>query len=229
MRVAIHQPNYLPWCGYFAKLLACDVFVYLDDVQMPSGRSYLSRTQVRGAHGVSWLSVPTHHRHDEPIREVRFAAGEERWAHKHLASLRGHYGRGASAREVLALLQPIYEAPGPLLADCNIRLIEAVAGYLGIGTRTVRASALGLGQESSDDRLIAITRALGGRCYVSGKGGQNYQDPAKFAAAGLELEVRVYAPQGYPQLHGGEFVPGLSIVDALCVLGKEARGLLRYG
>lgn len=226
MRVAIHQPNYAPWCGYFAKMRACDVFVFLDDVQMPSGRSYVSRCRVRTAQGPLWLTVPTHHAPEEPIRDVRFA--DPRWPRKHLGTLQTHYGRATHAREVLDLLAPLYADPGEHLGAFNMRLVRAVAGYLGLPCRFDVSSSLSLPEQAQgDDRLLGIAAALRATTYVSGQGGQNYQDPEKFARRGIALEVRAYQPVPYPQIHGA-FEPGLSVLDALCHLGRETLALLAY-
>ncbi len=215
---------------------ACDVFVFLDDVQMPRGRSYVSRCQVLGQSGPMWLSVPVHHGQNDLIRDVRFA--ETGWSRKHLMSLRSLYGRAPCYAEVLAFLEPIYLALGPasaeagaaqeagLLSPFNMRLIRAVVGYLGLPCGFVRSSELAVSSEAhGDDRLVEICRALSATTYVSGKGGQNYQDPEKFVRAGMALEVRVHKPIPYPQ-GPGDFLPGLSILDALFRLGRDTARLL---
>lgn len=238
MRVAIHQPNYVPWCGFFAKLRAADALVLLDDVQMPRGRSYVSRAQVLGAAGPQWLTVPTHHTADEPIDKVRCV--DASFCRRHLLTLRSRYARARCFGEVMALLEPIYIEFAreierePRLLTLNQRLLAAIAGYLGLRQSVLLASELGVTGRSQDSgeekgkeaRLIELVRAAGGTTYVSGAGGPRYQDPAVFAAAGLRLEVRRYEPVPYEQ--GRPFVPGLSVVDALFRLGPGTRELLRY-
>ena len=223
MRIAIHQPNYVPWCGYFAKLRAADVFVFLDDAEM-SSQSYIYRAQIRGPQGPQWLSMPNNRHLHQQIREVRMngTAG----AVSHLGKLQGIYRKAPFYREVMALIEPIYKEPGELLAEFNQRLVVAIAGYLGIECRFEVSSQLAP-EGTADDRLIDLVKKLGGSTYVSGKGGANYQDPAKFAAAGIALEVRAYRPQPYVQAQG-EFMPGLSIVDALFNAGRDAAKLLVY-
>jgi WbqC-like protein family len=223
MRIAIHQPNYIPWCGYFAKLRAADVFVFLDDAEM-SSQSYIYRCQIRGPKEPQWLSMPNNRHLHQQIREVKLhgTAG----AVSHLGKLQGIYRKAPFYREVMALIEPIYKEPGELLSEFNQRLIVAIAGYLGITTRFEVSSRLAPAG-TADDRLIDLVRKLGGSTYVSGKGGQNYQDPAKFAAAGIGLEIRVYRPVAYTQAQG-EFMPGLSMIDGLFNLGREAAQLLVY-
>ncbi|MBE3133929.1 MAG: WbqC family protein [Acidobacteria bacterium] len=220
--VGIHQPNYLPWCGYFAKSRAVDVFVFLDDAQMPGGQSYVSRTRIAGAGGPEWLTVPVERHLDEPIQAVRFAQGP--WTRKHLGTLRARYGRRPHFKAVFERFEPLYACPGEHLAQFNMTLIASIWQYLGLHPVFQMSSQWGV-EGASDDRLINLVRALGGTVYVSGKGGANYQDPRKFEAAGIRLEVQEYRPVPYDQ--GREpFEPGLSIVDLLFNVGLDGRRVL---
>lgn len=225
MRVAIHQPNYAPWCGYFAKMQHSDVFVFLDDVQMPGGQSYVYRCSVREGDRARWLSIPNKHRLGDQILDVEFA--DSKWARKHLGSLQALYGRSPHFKDVYRLLEPLYKEPGSFLADFNMRLIGAIAEFLNLACRIERSSLL-KPEGRGDDRLISLARITGADTYLSGAGGQNYQDPTKFAAAGIGLDVRAYEPVRYDQ-GADRFVPGLSILDALFYLGRDALGLLEYG
>jgi hypothetical protein len=223
VRVAIHQPNYAPWCGYFAKMRECDIFIFLDDAQMTS-QSYVYRCAVRRDQDMQWLSIPTNSQPRAPIHEVRFHG--EQWARKHIGTLRAIYGRCPFFKEVFAILEPLYQNPGTTLGKFNMHVNQSIAAYLGLSCRFEVSSSLqpeGLG----DDRLISLARRVGADTYISGKGGQNYQSPAKFAAAGIVLEAHEYRPMPYIQHHGA-FVPGLSILDALFHLGREAIHLLDY-
>lgn len=224
MKVAIHQPNYLPWCGYFAKALAADLFIILDDAAMSNGRTYVSRTKIRSGEESRWLTVPTAVRGNPPIREVKFA--DSAWPTKHLASLRHTYRNAPCFDEVMDLLEPAYANAGEMLAEFNFALIRRIVDYLGLTTEFRQSSDFAV-ETTSDDRLIDLVRKSGGSCYLSGKGGTNYQDPAKFAAAGIGLDVRVYDPVPY-EAKGFPFIPGLSIVDCMFVMGRRAAGLLRY-
>lgn len=236
MRVAVHQPNYAPWAGYFAKLAAADVLVFLDDAQLPRGRSYVSRTPILApaGDGPQWLSVPIERAHDAPIRTVRFA--DAGWARRHIATLRARYARAPHFAEVMALLAPLYDAPGALLAPFNARLVQSLAAYLSLAPRFLWASELDIAPGlRATERLVALVQAAGGTTYVSGAGGDAYQEPARFAAAGLALEVRRYTPQVYDQGAGPgpgriprPFVPGLSVLDLLFRRGRAAAALLNY-
>lgn len=224
MRVAVHQPNYAPWCGYFAKMLAADAFVFLDDAQLPQGRSYVSRVKIAQGHdGEQWLTVPVQ-KGARPIREVEFADGE--WAEKHLRTLHHLYAKAAHTAEVIELVEPLYRQPGRSLAEFNIRLITVIAGYLGWEGRFYRASEQP-GELKADARIAQLVAGVGGDTYVSGAGGENYQAESVYAERGVALEVRAYEPLPYDR-SGWDWVGGLSVLDALFHAGRDARESLRY-
>jgi hypothetical protein len=224
MKVAVHQPNYAPWCGYFTKMLAADAFVFLDDAQLPQGRSYVSRVRIaRGSNGEQWLTAPVQ-KGAKPIRDVEFA--DEQWAEKHLRTLRNVYSKTAHASEVLDFLQPLYEEPGRSLAEFNIRVVSAIADYLGWEGRFHRASERP-GELKADARIAELVAAVGGGVYLSGVGGENYQAESVYAERGVALEVHEYEPLPYDR-SGWPWVGGLSVLDALFHTGRTARDALRY-
>lgn len=225
MRVAVHQPNYAPWCGYFAKMLASDAFVFLDDAQLPQGRSHVSRVKIAQGHdSEQWLTVPVR-KETRPIREVVFA--EEGWAESHLRTLHHLYAKAAHHAETLEFLSPVYaEAGGLTLAEFNIRLITAIAELLGY-EGTFHRSSEHPADLRADARIAQLVRDLGGDVYLSGPGGENYQSESVYAEQGVALEVRTYEPVPYER-SGWDWVPGLSILDALFHAGRGARDVLRY-
>ncbi len=225
MIVAIHQPNYLPWCGYFAKLAAADAFVVLDDVPLSNGRSFVSRTAVLGSHGRQWLSAPLSRAGTPAIAEARFAGLH--WVSQHLRTLHAMYGHAAYAKVLLDPLRTLYSAPAERIADFNLSAIAQLCSLLGLKTPVVRASELGV-PGSGSRHLLALVQAVGGTTYLSGPSGRKYLEPAVFREAGVDIRYGEYVPPPYPQGRA-EFVPALSIVDALFHIGPTAtRELLSY-
>jgi len=220
LTVAIHQPNYAPWLGYFAKMAASDLFVFLDDAQY-SKNNYINRVQVLGPAGPRWLTVPVSHAFGAPITEVRPARPD--WKRAHLDSLRSFYRKAPCFAAVWPEVEAVYEALGDgSLADINIALVTALADRLAIRCRFHRSSAIDTGDARAGDRLVALVRALApGGTYLSGRGGAKYQDPEAFARAGLSLRYRDFAHPVYPQTDRA-FAPGLSVLDALFHIGWSA-------
>jgi hypothetical protein len=202
-----------------------DIFVFTDVHQMPGSHSYVKRTQIRKNDGTTrWLTVPTRYSFGDAIYKVRFADPE--WSKSHIGILRTTYARCPYFEEVLKVLEPLYSEPGESLSEFNQKMIREIANYLGLKCRFEVSSQL-QAKGRRDDLHISIAQILGADTYVSGKGGMNYQDPERFARAGIKLEVRCYVPIPYNQVHG-EFVGGLSILDALFHLGRRTVDLLEY-
>ena len=223
---AMHQPNYIPWLGYFYKMFHCDVFVYLDTVQYPQGRSFSARNRIKTPQGATYLTIPVQlpHGHGRTLySEVAFA--NDTWREKHLRSVALSYKRAPYFDEIY----PLYEAPlrsQQRFVDLNIALIEAFAAYLGISSRRVRLSELP-GDFGHKSKLIAdIGRALEASVYLSGTGGGKvYNDTAVLHEHGIELIYSKFEYPRYTQLWN-DFTADLSILDVLFNCGPETRRLL---
>ncbi len=223
--VACHQPNFLPWAGYFSKLVHSDAFVILDDVQMPTGRSYVSRTRIADANGGRWLTVPVTRASEARICDVQLA-NDPKWRGKHLGSLRQVFAKAPYKADVFDLLEPAYAAGHTRLVQFNLDLFARVAAYFGLRREVVLASTFNV-KTTSDERLLDLVCHVGGQVYLSGKGGQNYQSEDTYASRGVALDVREYKP--LPYARGTQaFEPGLSIIDLIAWCGPQAISLLAY-
>ena len=223
--VAMHQPNYAPWLGYFHKIARASHFVFLDNVQY-SRLSYTNRVRVAGRGAVRWLTQSVRRRFGQPICDVRFA--DDGWPVKHLDTLRGTYGQAAHFRDVWDAVVAMYETiPAGGLAAANQFLVETLARKLGLACAFCRASDHPVGDMRADDRVIALVGAVApGAAYLSGTGGAKYQDPEKFAIAGVPLRYVSFEHPVYPR-GNADFHPGLSILDVVFHLGWEgARALI---
>jgi hypothetical protein len=220
MIVAAHQPNYLPWAGFFHKMARCDVFVFLDSVQY-SRTSYTARCSIKQSDGrASWLSVPVlkKGRYFQKVSQV--AIDRQRpWQAEHLKTLESCYSRAACFKEYPWLLDLAYRGKWENLSQFNQAVIIRLAEHLGIKTRFVNLSELNIDGKSTE-MLVSVCQALKARKYLSGPGGQKYLDPEQFRQAGIGLDYTKYQSRPYPQ-PWGEFVPGLSIIDALFNCGPE--------
>jgi hypothetical protein len=217
--VAVHQPNFLPWLGYFAKIAAADVFVVLDDVQF-ARRDYTNRVRLNSAAGPWWLTIPVQMRggYLDPVSAIR-VAGEPRWRERIVRRVSETYA-GAPHRDLgVELLARALETPSERLAELNLAAIRAVLALLRIERTIVLSSELGAAG-SGGEKILALVRAAGGDTYVSGAGGRDYQDERAFAAAGVAVRYLDAPPPPYRQVHG-EFRAGLGVLDALLNAGAE--------
>ncbi|MGI8606830.1 MAG: WbqC family protein [Gaiellaceae bacterium] len=227
LTVAVHQPNYIPWLGYFHKVAACDLFVYLDAVQFPRGQSFGARNRIKTPNGVTFLTVPVSapkgRKGKATYREIEFA--EPRWREKHLKTVEMSYARAAYFDEVFGLYGQALET-GSTPVEVNVALIEAFANYLGIETKRVLLSELVPDFGRKTDLILDVCKAVGADTYLSGAGGgKDYTDEELLADEGVSVRYDEFEPTPYPQLWG-DFEPGLSALDALMNCGREARKLV---
>ncbi len=225
--LAIHQPNYLPWLGYFHKICHCDCFVLLDDVPFQQGnaRSLTSRARIAGANGPFWITVPVKHGGTQlPVCDTMIV-DDNRWKKKHLRALEHSYAKTPYFNEIYALLQPVLEKEEHALSVLNTALIRLICEWLEIPASFILSSSLGLEGYHRNDKIIAICRKLGAGSYLSGAGARKYQDESLFEEAGIALRYMDFNHPPYRR-GGQEFYPGLSIADALFHCGKEVKTLI---
>src|SRR5687767_888108 len=130
-KVVILQPMYLPWAGFFDQIRLCDVFIHFDDVQMPQGRHFTSRVQIKTPQGQRWMSVPIIHSSRGLIRDVRMDESSG-WRDIHLKTFSQYLAKDLFYAEAIQLLEEIYCFKTDKLADFNINAIEIIANYLGL-------------------------------------------------------------------------------------------------
>lgn len=225
MRIAIHQPNYLPWSVFFHKMAICDVFVLLDNVQYPR-RDYCNRTQIKSPLGVYWLTHPVERGHfHQQIKEIRLSQPEESLK-RHLETLHHFYNKAPCYQYLLSSLKPIYKKHWNFLLPLNITLIKAIADLLGITTPLLLASSLGDPPHGKSKRIVYICKKLGADTYLSGLGAKKYNDPEDFVAANINLDYHNFIPPIYAQ-GIDTFIPNLSIIDLIAYHGPESRAFLK--
>jgi WbqC-like protein family len=226
MKIAIHQPHYLPWLGYFAKWAAADLFVFLDTVQYEKN-GWQNRNRIKTREGPRWLTVPVRAKLGTPIRDV-LVDSSQNWCSHHLATIASAYGGAQGWRRYREELDAFYDRAWDHLAPVAIASAEWLAGKLGVTTPTRLASQMGLLAEAQGDataRLVGLCRAVGADTYLAGRDGSLYMDIAQFEAAGIAVETQQYEHPVYGQEHG-EFAPFLSTLDLLLNHGDEALGIL---
>lgn len=221
MIMAGHQPNYLPWLGYFDKMRKCDIFVIEDTVQFEY-HGYTNRNRIKTREGTRWLTVPvkaTARR--QPINQVEIANDSDRkWRRRHWGTLEANYGKAPHWSEYKNFFGDVYMRNWEKLMDLNMHLIRGMMKLLEIDRKLVMASSLGAKGKKSQ-LIMEQCKALGADTYLSGAGGKEYINPKEFEDVGVEVIFQDFKYPVYNQLHG-EYFPNLSTVDyLLCTAGKE--------
>jgi len=224
--VAIHQPNFAPWLGYFYKMAHCDIFVFLDDVPFSKG-SFTNRCSIWTPRGPQWLTVPirTKGRSGQKIQSVEIV--NTPWRPKMVRTLQQNYGKAEYFERWFPVIECVLRRPYEKLCDLNIELIQVLARVFGIGSEFILASDLKV-QATKENRIIEILRAVGGSEYLSGNGARSYQIAENFEDSGFRLTYSSFQQFEYPQL-GNEFIPGLSILDLFFNCGTDSIRYLKRG
>ena len=217
-----HQPAYLPWPGYFSRLLDVDRLILLDHVQHTE-RGWQNRNFVRNARGERVrLTVPVTGRFGQPIRAARIA--DDRWRARHWRTLTECYQHARYWPQWGGPLRAVYGRSWTHLADLNQELIRLLLDAFGLQIELVRSSAI-TPAGAKTDMLIDLCKTTGTRVLRVGTGAVEYLDAGLLAQAGIEVEVATYSSPPYDQGRG-PFTPGLSALDLLLHQGPQARAVL---
>jgi hypothetical protein len=226
MIVSIHQPQYLPWLGYFDKIEQSDVFVFLDNVQFKKNE-WQNRNRIKTSDNWQWLSVPVIHKFTQKISEVEIN-NTVQWGRKHLNALVTHYSKTSYFKDHISFFEQAFSKEWKYLADINIHLIQYLAKALDLlDKKLVLASELE-SRDGSTERLIDICKQLSGDVYLSGKDGAKYLEMELFKEEGIQVIFQDYHHPRYKQLYG-DFEPFLSIIDLLFNCGPDSLSILKKG
>jgi hypothetical protein len=220
--VAISQPIYFPWAGFFEQMALADIFVWLDDAQFSKG-SYTNRIQVKLANGRKWMTIPlSGGGTDTPIGEL-VAAGTT-WKSSHRSMLQQSLASYEYIETTLRQFDEVTQSD--LLCDLLIQSTEVPAQLLKCLPKTiVRSSAMNVKSRSSE-RVLEIVKKLGGHKYITGHGAAQYLDHEAFEAEGIEVEYMDYSPEPWTQGHGA-FTPFVTVLDLIASTGNNASAHLR--
>ena len=224
MIVSVHQPQYLPWIGYFHKIAHSDVFVFLDNVQYKK-REFQNRNKIRTKEGWLWLTVPviTKGRFTQKMKEV-LIDNTSNWHKKHWQSIEMNYSKAKYFNEYKEFFKSLYEKEWDKLIDLNVFIIKYINELLNIKIPVYYESDLNIEGEKTT-RIINICKKLNADTYLSGIGGKEYLIEEEFIKTGIKLIYQNFKHPVYTQVYPG-FEPFMSIVDLLFNCGKESKNLL---
>lgn len=218
--VVVLQSNYIPWKGYFDLIHDADVFIFYDDVQFTKN-DWRNRNRLKTPQGAVWISIPVGANRDGLIWEVQIK--DTSWQSKHWKTIQQNYGRCTHFARYQAFFEDVYMGrQWSNLSELNQYLIKKISrDLLDLPTEFHDSREYNLSGHKLERLLELVTKAGADR-YVSGPAAKDYIDPARFAAAGVELVWKDYSgypeyPQRYPP-----FEHGVSILDLLFNVGHDA-------
>lgn len=228
--VAIAQPTFLPWAGWFDLADRVDLLVLLDDVAF-SKQSWQQRNRIRTPKGLEFLSVPvkTSGRFGQEIRECELA--NTVFVNKMIRSLNANYAQAPFFPGAIHELAETMMAAtkNHLLAELNSALISWMAARLGVTTTMMRASGLGVGGDRGE-HVARICERVGALHYLSPPGSEDYLvlDKAAFEQRGISVQIQMYEHPEYVQSFA-PFVPYASALDLIFNVGPQAGDVMRSG
>lgn len=226
MIAAIHQPQFLPYLGFFHKVAHADVLLLLDDVQFQK-HGFQNRNVIKTQTGPQWLTVPVLHHLGQRICDV-LVGKTSNWRKKHWSAIQTNYGPAPFFKDLAAPLRElIVERTDTHLLPVDVELLRWAMAQLAIATPIRMSSELGVTSDDPNARLVALCQAVGADTYLSGPGGRDYMDLGLFERAGIAVVFQDYKARDYAQRYPDQgFLPNAAVIDAVFNLGPAARELI---
>ncbi len=214
--VSIHQPDFIPYFGFFSKISKSDTFVIMDNVQL-SKSGWTHRDQIKTRKGVEWITIPIIKiKEKQLIKDIKIDE-KNNWRKKHLNLIYENYKNSEYFGECFSIINSIYNNETNNLLDFNLFAIKLLFSKLDIKPKIVLLSELNvIGTKSQ--LLVNILKKLNIKNYISGIGAKNFIDLNEFKKNGLEVNYNDFQHPVYKQLFGN-FICNLSIIDLLLNCG----------
>ncbi len=221
MVVAIMQPYFFPYIGYFQLMAAVDCFVFYDDAQFMKG-GWINRNRILRDGAAAWWTFPIiHDDYRLSIRQRKYSvtAGQIRSL---LGKIETAYANAPNYQTVFRLLTELLNSANDNVADYNSNILQLLATHLGIKCKFLSSSSLGeLAGLQGRERVIEICRKLGASKFINPIGGIELYDSSRFENAGIELGFLQARTTSYSQF-ASRHLPFLSIVDVM-MFNSESR------
>jgi hypothetical protein len=219
--VAIHQPEHLPWLGFFHKMKQADYFVILDNVKFRK-QYFQNRNRILTANKTSiYLTVPlANYSINREIKDVEISSDFDKG--KYLRTLYYSYKNHPYFEKYYPDIKNIISQAGTSLLDLNLQIIRLFRDALGITTPLIMASELNVTGAKTMINLN-ICKALNAQVYLSGPSGKDYLDESLFHREGIAIQYHSFNHPTYPQRNSDHFVSHLSTIDLLFNCGDESK------
>lgn len=224
MRIAIMQPGYIPWLGFFELMYNCDTFVVFDDVQYTE-KDWRNRNRIRTKHGWIWLTVPvlTKNKRKQLINETKINYSVN-WIKKHLNAVKLNYSKAKYFRDYFFDFKNIIEKKHDLLIDLDLEIISWMSRRMNINKEIVRSSILNI-DGRKEEKIIGICNKLGASEIYDSKAASFFLDLEKFSKAGVNIIFQNYLHPVYEQLYK-PFLPYMSALDLFFNYGPKSLSVI---
>lgn len=223
--VTIHQPNYLPWIGFFSKIKQSDCLI-LGDTYALGGQSVFNRNKIRTKQGWSYLTIPLGRKTEGmKICDIPFPDNKN-WQKAHWKLIHDNYIKSEYFNLYKEDLAEIYQRDFQKICQFNEKIIQFLLKYLNIEVEVVKASELDIDPKlEKTDLMIALLEGVGSGIYLSGPSGRKYLEREKFNQHNIDLVFFEFQHPRYKQRFPG-FEPDLSAIDLLFNTGPQASEII---
>ena len=217
--IAILQPHFLPWLGYFDLIKRVDGFVYLDDVQYIS-REWKNRNRIRKtpkSNETSWLSVPVDRKAtSKKIKDVTINK-ETNWTNDHLQKIRNSYLHSPQFETFFPIITNLYQTMETFdsLSKLNKFIINELCKYIGVKTKFIDSSTLNTAG-IKDQKLLNICLKLNAKTLIANNKTAEYTNKENFLKKDVHFITQDFVHPNYIQYNKNQrvtFMPFLSIID----------------
>ena len=228
MKIAFNQPAFIPWGGFFARLLSSDRMVLLDETLLARGFTYVNRNRIKGPKGEIWITVPLKKkgRGDQKIKDLEIYE-KERWAKNFLETLRHFYTKSIYFEPVYEKIKTAVESDDVSFLNLALDLLTITKNTLGIDKDMTLQSKTGITGRGVS-LLVAMAKELGASEVIMPYFSKKAVEWEKFQRENIKVRFLRYSPPQYPQFWG-DFVKKLSILDLLLCMGKSGRSIIEKG
>ncbi len=228
MIISFSQPVFIPWGGFFARLLSADGMVLLDNTVLARGFTFVNRNRLKGPEGEIWITVPLKRkgRGAQKIKDLEIYE-KERWKKKFLATLQHYYGHSLYFKPLFEKIRHAVDKRGPRFLDLALELLDILRSSLGIDTEIILQSDLKIVGKGTP-LLVSIVSELRAEEVILPYGSAKALECRLFEGGGIKVRFLRYAPPQSPQFWG-DFLPNLSALDLLLCCGQDGRAIIESG
>ena len=228
MRICFNQPSFIPWGGFFARLLHSDKMVLLDDTLLSTGFTYVNRNRIKGPGGVVWISVPVKKkgRGRQKIKDLELYE-KERWARDFMLTLWHFYVKSIYFHPLNKKIKGAVETQDESFCEMILKLLHILKEEFGIEQDFVLQSEMGISGKGTE-LLVSLSKELDATEVILPCFSDKAVECSRFFQEQIKVNFFRYDPPPYPQFWG-EFIPKLSALDLLFCMGKDGKRILEKG
>jgi len=219
--VTAHQPNYLPWIGFFSKIKQSDCLIIADTVVM-GDKSVFNRNKIRTNNGWVYLTIPIGHKAlNRKICDIKLPS-DKTWQKNHWQTVYRNYAHTKFFKDYQDFFEELYQRDFTYIWQLNLEIIKYLLKCFNIEVEMLKASEMTIDQNlRSTDFIIALMAGCGADIYLSGPSGRNYLNLKKFPQQNIGLKFFNFQHPVYQQRYPG-FEPDMSAIDLLFNMGPHA-------